>query len=73
MCSEAPVPRCANLSDPSEYVSKQNLGDSFPLADKFDFSEKVGFGMGQVSPGALRHQAVFATQRCGHCRVRVEC
>lgn len=47
MCSEDPQPKCANLSDPSEYVSGQNLGDSFPENDKLAFSEKVGFGMGQ--------------------------
>ena len=48
-CSDRPQAKCANLSDTSEYVSGQNLGDSFPEGDKMALPEKIGFGMGQYA------------------------
>lgn len=49
-CSSTPQAKCEKASDPSEYVVTQNLGDSFPEADKIPGqSESLGFGMGQFA------------------------
>ena len=39
----------AHRSDPSEYVSKQMVGDSFPTVDRLPSPEHMGVAMGQFA------------------------